>query len=126
MAKKRILSCADCGDCCTYIAIEIDTPASKTAFSDLFWHLLHENVSIYIDHDRKWHLEFQTLCKGLDENKRCTLYEDRPLVCRKYSIDSCTRHTKGEYYLYKFNTPEELKKYLDRKKIDYTFKRLPK
>lgn len=125
MSQKKIKTCADCGDCCTYLALEIDTPTSKKDYSDLFWHLMHRNVSIFIDHDKKWHIEFETLCEGLDENKRCRIYEDRPLICRKYSIDACTKHSSGKYFVHKFNTPSALKRYLARKGIDYRFKRMP-
>jgi len=123
LKPKEEKSCEDCGDCCTYVAIEIDRPTSKRDFSDLFWHLMHRDVSVFIDHERKWHLEFKAVCEGLDEHKRCLIYEDRPIICRKYSMDTCTRHSSGEYFAHKFNSPAALKKFLTRRGIDYRFKR---
>ncbi|GBE31194.1 flagellin N-methylase [bacterium BMS3Bbin05] len=127
MTKEKMLNCDDCCDCCKYVAIEVDKPACKKDYSDFFWYLLHEDISLFIDHDNSWNIEIKNPCEALDENSKiCTVYEDRPVICRKYSLDICTTHSTGEYYKEKFDTQDDLKKYLDKKRIDYRFKRLPR
>ena len=50
-------------------------------------------------------------CKMLDEDGVCTIYDDRPLICRKYNLSKCDQ-TIGDYgYDEEFNTPEELMVY---------------
>ena len=121
--KAEKLSCDGCSDCCLYVAVEIDKPTCKGDYSHLFWHLHHENVAIYIGHDRSWNLEFMTRCKNLSPDGRCLNYEDRPLICSSYSLDNCTTHSPGKYYRHRFSTADELKMYLRRKGIDFQFKR---
>jgi len=120
---KGILNCDGCDDCCRYTAVEIDRPTSKRDYSDLFWHLMHEGVSVYIGHDRSWNLEFRSRCTRLTEDGRCGDYENRPEICRDYELDSCTRHSAGDYFIEHFDTPEALKAYLRRRKIDFEFRR---
>ncbi|MBI5142381.1 MAG: YkgJ family cysteine cluster protein [Nitrospirae bacterium] len=119
-------NCDGCGECCLYVALEIDRPTCKRDYSDIIWHLLHEGVSVYIDHDNKWHVEFASRCANLSADGRCGDYEGRPMICRKYSLENCTRHSKSKYYAHRFATPDELKKYLGRMKIDFEFRRIPK
>jgi len=126
MPEKEELTCDDCCDCCLYIAIEVDKPTCKKDYSDFFWYLLHRDISVFIDHDNSWNLEIRNPCEALDENKMCSIYEERPVICRKYSLDTCTTHSTGEYYKEKFDTPDDLKRYLEKKGIDYKFKRMPK
>ena len=47
----------------------------------------------------------------LDENHRCTIYDNRPLICRNYDYDTC--ETTGDDYGYveEFTTPEQLDAY---------------
>jgi len=117
------LSCDGCDECCRYVAVEIDRPTSKKDYSDLFWHLLHKGVSVYIGHDRSWNLEFDAACTCLTKTGMCGAYEDRPEICRDYSLDACTRHSEGDYFIARFETPEELKAHLRKKKVDFEFKR---
>lgn len=116
-------TCDGCGECCHYVALEIDRPRSKRDYSDLFWHLLHKGVAIYIGHDRSWNMEFITTCVNLTEKGMCGDYDNRPVICREYSLDNCTRHSDGKYYLHKFQSQEEFKAYLRSRKVDFEFKR---
>jgi hypothetical protein len=123
---NKVLTCEECSDCCTYLAIEVDKPTCKKDYSDFMWYLYHKDISIFIDHDNSWNLEIRTICESLDKNGKCKVYDERPVICRKYEHESCTTHSKGEYFKEKFNTVAQLKAYLDKKKIDYKFKRMPK
>ncbi len=123
---KKKDPCRKCGDCCRYVAMEIDRPRTKKDYSDIFWYLLHSNISVFIDHDRSWNLEFSTPCEALDDDNLCSTYETRPVICRQYSPDNCTRHSEDPYYRHRFETPRELKHYLRKRNIDFTYVRFPK
>ena len=123
---KRILNCDECSDCCKYLVIEVDKPTCKKDYSDFMWYLYHKDISLFIDHDNSWNLEIRNICESLDKNGKCKVYDERPVICRKYEHENCTTHSKGDYFKAKFDTVDQLKKYLDRKKIDYKFKRMPK
>lgn len=123
---KKVLTCGTCSDCCLYVAIEMDTPACKKDYSDFMWYLYHKDISVFIDNDNSWNIEIRNVCEALDKNGLCSVYEERPVICRKYEHDVCTTHSEGEYYKEKFNTVDDLKDYLDRKGIDYKYKRMPR
>jgi len=121
--NKRELDCEGCSDCCRYVAVEVDRPTNKRDYSDYFWHLMHEGVALYIGHDRTWNLEFVSRCTRLNERGQCSDYDNRPSICREYSLETCTTHSEGAYYRYKFHSPEELKAYLKSRNIDFEYKR---
>jgi Fe-S-cluster containining protein len=104
-------TCQVCGaKCCTYFCFQIDEPDTYSEFEDVRWYLCHENISVHID-EGDWYISIQNRCKMLMDDLRCRIYEDRPLICRKYSHDQCD-HTEGDYgYDALFETPEELEKY---------------
>ncbi|MBD3253257.1 YkgJ family cysteine cluster protein [Candidatus Pacearchaeota archaeon] len=115
MVKK---TCKGCGaKCCRYIATEIDKPESKKDYQDIVWYLLHENVWIFIE-EGKWYIQFNTDCKKLDENSKCSIYEKRPKICRDLDIESCERYGDGEAYDFLFKEPEEFIDYLKKKGKD--------
>jgi Fe-S-cluster containining protein len=105
---------ADCSRCnalcCRYFCFEIDEPESVGEFEDVRWFLLHEGVSVHVD-EGDWYISIMNPCSRLGEDNRCEIYEDRPLICRKYSPDNCDA-TGGEYeYDEMFQTPEQLEAY---------------
>ncbi len=126
-AQYTTLPCTECGaQCCRYVAIEIDAPKTKKQYDDVRWYLLHENIYVFIDHDGCWHIEFRTKCRALAANHQCTEYETRPQVCRDHGwpIGSCEFFDSP--YKYRFHSVEEFERYLDRRKIDWRYKRRPK
>jgi Fe-S-cluster containining protein len=99
VAKKtrKILTCEDCGGkCCRYVAVELDDPTSKSDFEDMVYYLLHESVKIAVvvedDEASTWYLEFRGVCRYLDDEGRCTIYEQRPRVCRDHAVEECEHH----------------------------------
>lgn len=114
--------CHRCDECCRYIATEIDKPTAKRDYQNLIWFLLHENVGVYIDFDNDWYLEFKTPCKAL-KNNLCSIYNERPQMCREYNQADCTNYNKSKAEKYYFNDADELKKYLKRKKISFELKK---
>src|SRR5258706_66956 len=69
--------CEGCDHCCRYVSIEIDRPTTKRDFDNIRWYLLHKNISVMIDYEGDWLIQFDTPCEWLIEG-RCGHYELRP------------------------------------------------
>ena len=89
--------------CCKYFALEIDKPTSLEEFDHIRWYLMHEGIAVWVD-DGDWYLEIRTVCKHLQPDNSCGIYENRPQVCREYGSDKdepCeyfTDHLKYDQY----------------------------
>ncbi len=103
--------CLKCGSrCCRYFCFEIDVPTDYEEFEDLRWYLCHEGVTIHVD-EGDWYISIANSCKMLGEDGRCMIYENRPLICRKYSMSNCDFTEGGYDYEHEFKSPEELDAY---------------
>ena len=103
--------CTRCGArCCRYFCFEIDEPDDFDEFENIRWFLCHEGVSIHID-DGDWFISLNNRCKMLDDENRCTMYHDRPMICREYDPADCDQTQGGYGYDEEFNTPEEIEAY---------------
>jgi len=125
-SEVRPMDCVACGGgCCKHIALEIDKPTSKQEYDNIRWYLVHKNVSVTVDHDNEWLLVFHTPCERLDENYRCTHYDERPRICKDYpSKDNyCEYQTDEPTFKREFNTVEEFEAWLDKKKKKWRFKK---
>ncbi len=124
MADDFIPDCKACnGSCCNYIAIEIEKPITKQNADHIRWYLLHENVNVFIDHDKKWFVEFRTTCTEQGEDKKCQIYKKRPKICQKHGNDyeSC-EYYDSPYYKY-FSDVKKFERYLTSKGFDWKYKR---
>jgi Fe-S-cluster containining protein len=89
--------------CCKYFALEIDKPTSRQEFDHIRWYLMHEGIAVWVD-EGDWYLEVRTICKHLQPDNTCGIYENRPEVCREYGSDKdepCeyfTDHLKYDQY----------------------------
>ncbi|MFP4353600.1 MAG: YkgJ family cysteine cluster protein [Phycisphaerae bacterium] len=112
--------CAKCNaKCCRYFCFEIDAPEDVDEFEDVRWFLLHEGISVHVD-EGDWYISIMNPCRHIGQDNRCGIYEDRPLICRKYSQDNCDA-TGGDYeYEEFFETAEQLEAYA-RKKLGKKF-----
>jgi Fe-S-cluster containining protein len=114
--------CVQCGaKCCTYFCFEIDEPDDMSEFEDVRWYLCHEGVSVHIDDEGDWYIHIASRCTKLDRDNRCTVYDDRPLICRRYDPSNCDFSDHQYDHKHEFNTPEELEAYARRtlgKKFD--------
>jgi len=116
MVDKK--TCDKCnGMCCRYIATSIDEPTTEDEYEYIRWFLLHEKVTVYIDDEDDWYLEFLTPCKMLGEDNKCQYYEERPNICREYSTENCELYGEGDAFKVKFRTLEEFEAYM---KKNYT------
>ncbi len=116
--------CEECkGRCCEYIAIEIDTPTTKNEFDYIRWYLVHENTNVFIDHDKKWHVEFRTTCQRLNDDNKCTMYRSRPKICKNYGMEDEVCEYFASPYLKYFETTEQFQRFLNKKDIEWRFKK---
>jgi Fe-S-cluster containining protein len=93
---RRSVPCLSCALCCTYVAVEISAPTSVSAATEILWHLYHENVSIYRDADDDWMVQFESRCKHLARDNKCSIYEQRPPICREHSAKTCEVNAEDE------------------------------
>ncbi len=108
--------CHECGRCCTYLAIEIDSPSSFADFENIHWYLTHRGISLYIDWEGDWFVEFETVCEHLSEAKTCGIYAERPQICSEFSWDECEVTTGESAWKYRFETIEDVRSWLKEKR----------
>ncbi|MFW6061353.1 MAG: YkgJ family cysteine cluster protein [Planctomycetota bacterium] len=103
--------CAQCdGRCCRYVCLEIDTPTTYEEYENIRWYVAHRDVSVHID-DGDWYFSVLTPCEMQDDEGRCTIYQNRPKICRTYSSDGCDA-SGGDYdYEEVFAAPEQVERY---------------
>lgn len=95
--------------CCKYFAVEIDAPTDREDHEYIRWFLMHEGIAVWMD-EGDWYLEVRTVCRHLQPDNSCGIYEKRPQVCRDYGVkdkDPCEFFTDDlEYDLY-FDSDEK-------------------
>jgi len=111
-----MITCDDCnGSCCRKLVVEIDTPRNKDDFEDIKWYLYHPGVSIYIDMNDKWNVQFNSQCSKLDKDGRCSIYEKRPPVCKNAKVKDCEMNKPDVKIMFK--TLEDYKEFIEAQKI---------
>jgi Fe-S-cluster containining protein len=126
-ASKRELSCIPCkSECCRSITIELDTPVGKKDYDEARWFVLHKDVTVYIDTDNKWNVEFRTPCLALLPDNRCSIYAVRPAICELYPKldEACVFEDNPVKRM--FTKVEEIDEYYADKKERRTKKRIRK
>ncbi len=111
MAKKSL--CDDCsGLCCRYFALPIETPDDWDDYDDIRWYLCHRDITVFVE-DGDWYINVKNKCRHLrDKDHRCTIYEKRPKICRKYHTKECDL-TEGEYdYELHFTDDKQMEEYM--------------
>lgn len=99
--------CNECGACCRYIAVEIDSPTTYQDYDHIYWYLTHRSVAVYIDWDGDWYLEFETVCEHLTADATCGIYAERPRICSDFSWDTCEQTTNEPAFKARFEKPAE-------------------
>ncbi len=111
--KKKSNLCKKCtGMCCRYVALPIETPEDKEDYDDIRWYLAHKDITVFVE-DGDWYVNFKTTCRHLStEDYKCTIYEKRPKICRKYKADDCD-FIDGEYdYDLHFTNDKQMEEYI--------------
>lgn len=97
--------------CCRYFALPIDKPESYRDLDFMRWYLLHDRASIFVEGDT-WYLLVHTVCKHLQSDNRCGIYDTRPQICREYTTAECEYLDVWTYDQY-FETPEQVLEYME-------------
>ena len=100
--------------CCRYLAIPLDKPTSGRDYDDIRWYLLHEGVTVFVE-EGDWYIQFQTKCKSLGRDNRCTVYETRPEICREYKDGECDYSDATYSYEHLFTHAKQIEEYYERK-----------
>lgn len=111
MATKN--QCEKCtGLCCRYFALPIETPETRDDFDDIRWYLCHRDVTVFVE-DGDWYVSIKNECRHLSKkDHRCTIYEKRPKICRKYKHSDCD-FVEGEYdYELHFTSDQDMEEYM--------------
>ena len=108
--------CEGCGQCCSYVTIQIPEPEDADDWDELLWFVSHENMWVFIE-DGDWFVEIFNKCMYLADDKTCKIYEKRPLVCREHGHEGCEKYGYGEAYDIVFKQPEELIRYMKEKNV---------
>ena len=89
--KQSDHPCFECAQCCSYVAVEIDTPTTSKEYDQIVWYLYHRGVEIFVDWDGAWHVLFRTRCENLSAAGTCRVYEQRPAICKDFDWRACER-----------------------------------
>jgi Fe-S-cluster containining protein len=111
VAADRVL-CEFCtAKCCRYFALPLETPTTREEFEYIRWFLLHDQATVFTE-DGDWYVCVHTVCKHLQDDHRCGIYETRPQICREYTTKECEYEDDWVYDQY-FETPEQVEEYMD-------------
>jgi Fe-S-cluster containining protein len=88
--------CFECAKCCTYVAVEIDTPTTNAEYDQIVWYLYHEHVEVFVDWEDAWHVLFRTRCEKLTSAGTCGVYAKRPAICKDFDWRECEQRYTPE------------------------------
>ena len=108
--------CSECGACCAYVAVEIDNPSAFDDYDHIYWYLTHRDVSVYVDWEGDWFIEFATVCEHMTQAKTCGIYEERPRICSDFSWNECEKNTRESAHKVRFTKPSELLDFMKEKR----------
>ena len=97
--------------CCRYFALPLETPTTREEFEFIRWFLLHDQSSVFTE-EGDWYVCVHTVCKHLQSDQRCGIYETRPTICRDYKTTECEYEDDWVYDQY-FETAEQIEEYMD-------------
>jgi Fe-S-cluster containining protein len=97
--------------CCRYFALPIDAPEDRSDFEFMRWFLLHEGATVFKE-DETWYLLVHAVCRHLQDDNRCGIYETRPQVCQDYNTKDCEYDDDWTYDFY-LERPEQVAEYTE-------------
>ena len=97
--------------CCRYFALPIETPATFEDYEFIRWYVLHDQATVFKEDD-DWYLLVHTVCKHLQPDNRCGIYDTRPKICREYTTDNCEYDEDWTYDFY-LETAEQVGEYTE-------------
>jgi Fe-S-cluster containining protein len=110
--KPGAVLCDHCAaKCCRYFALPIEEPKTRRDFDFIRWYLLHDRATVFTE-DGTWYILVHTVCRHLQPDQRCGIYETRPEICREYTTENCEYDDDWVYDRY-FETPEQVEEYAE-------------
>jgi Fe-S-cluster containining protein len=110
---KKCVTCD--ARCCRYYCVPLGVPAGDEDLDTARWYLLHEATTVFIDREGLWWARVENRCMMLvdgPKGPRCRDYRGRPLVCRRFSPETCD-FTLGSWdYAHLFRTAKDLDEYV--------------
>lgn len=107
LGKKDWSGCVGCTDCCTMIGYPIELDKFQQELHEAHFGEKKKNATFKIRHT----------CSKLDpKTKKCTIYEDRPQICRQFYCEASKKRKRVHEII-----TEEYKKndqQIDRRTID--------
>ena len=86
--REEGMDCVACGGrCCHYVTCRVETPETVAEADNIRWYLLHRDVSVFVDLEGQWFVQFDTPCRDASDEGRCLRYQTRPMICREYGED---------------------------------------
>ena len=96
--------------CCRYYAFSIDKPKTKRDFEDIRWFMMHEDTIVFVE-EGDWYVQVNRKCKALMPDNRCSIYENRPAICREYTTKGCDWHADEYDYDHLFTEPDQIQRF---------------
>ena len=108
--------CSRCGGkCCTYFALQFDTPTTWAAFDDIRWYCAHGGVQVFKE-GRRWYLQVETRCNHLSERGLCGIYHTRPVICRQHSVKDCEFENEEPFdFAVHFTSSADVEAYMNKR-----------
>ena len=126
LEKQSDHPCFQCVQCCTYVAIEIDTPTTMKEYDYIVWYLYHEGVSVFVDWEKNWYIKFETRCGHLTPQGLCDIYSLRPAICKDFDWRECENRDSTEPAdKWLFETSDQFLHWFEKKRPK-TYKRFQK
>ena len=121
--EKFTPPCKECGGkCCDYVAIEIDRPRKKADYDHIRWYLAHEKVHVFVDHEKKWYVQFLSTCRHKNKSNKCDIYEERPSICSEHGNSEGECEFYSSPYSEYFINDSDFEDYLREKGKDWKYK----
>ena len=108
--------CARCGGtCCSYFALQIDSPKTYDDFDDIRWYVSHRGVQVFKE-GRRWYLQVEVVCNHLSPVGLCGIYASRPKICSDHSVNNCEFENDESFtYRFHFRLADEVMAHMQRR-----------
>ncbi len=116
--------CEGCDHCCRYVSLPIPRPRTRRDFDEIRWYVLHRGVSVYVDWEGDWMIQFDSPCAWLKDG-RCVHYELRPEICRDYDPAECERYVPAPAEKLLIRNEADLERYLEEREARLAARRKP-
>lgn len=90
-----MITCNNCdAPCCKNTFIKFGQVNSIMDLESIKWFVTRKNIRAYI-YKNEWGIEIlDSPCQFINENNNCSIYQNRPSICREYQIENCIKNTK--------------------------------